>query len=79
MTVTGDAPIYERNLQRQIRGDDIGRALTALPVCAKDSPATITNVIEVDGIGRVKFTFSRLEQRRFGRRFWVCDRAERTE
>ena len=52
------------NILRQLRGDDVGRATLAPLPCTSDSPETIEAVIEVDSLGRVRFTFSRFHERR---------------
>lgn len=66
----------DENILRRLRGDDVGRATLALPPCLKDSPETIETTLEVAELGRVRFTFRRFAERRFGRYFWTCERAE---
>ncbi len=64
------------NIIRQIRRREVIRAKLAAGPCTKESPALREIVLNVELVGRVRFTCSRLTDLARHRPYWICRRAE---
>jgi hypothetical protein len=68
--------VETENIIRQIRRREVVRAKLTAGRCTEESPALREVVLNVELVGRVRFTCSRLTDLSHHRPHWICRRAE---